>query len=178
MKTALIPGSFDPFTLGHKNVVTRALTLFDRVVVAVMNNSGKEYMFSAEERVKIAKLTLSGLRRVKVIYCPGMTYELFRETGACAIVKGIRNASDLRYELPQYEFNREAGGCETVFLPSDPEFSGISSTGVRKMLQGEGRRVSRRALLRRMDASACDYIVSLGRSSRIAAPSGGSDTER
>ncbi|MCQ2427119.1 MAG: pantetheine-phosphate adenylyltransferase [Clostridia bacterium] len=135
-KICIIPGSFDPMTVGHRELAERALLLFDRVIIAVMNNPEKKYLFSRKARVEIAKLTCSGLENVTVEASDGLTAELYEKTGASALVKGVRNQKDFSYELFQSDYNyQRPEKCETVFLPSRPGSKRISSTAVRKKLE-------------------------------------------
>ena len=136
VRTAIVPGSFDPMTVGHLDVVKRALALFDRVIVAVMNNSEKDYMFSSAERVELARLSLSGLENVEVVSSEGLTAELYASVGASALVKGVRNRTDFSYELVQADFNSgRPEHCETVILAASEKYRGISSTAVRRSLE-------------------------------------------
>lgn len=135
MKIAIVPGSFDPMTLGHINIIERASSLFDKVYVAVMINDKKKYMFSMEQRTEIARLSLSHLENVEVIYDDGMLADLAMRLGACAIVKGIRDDKDYLYEfeMAQYNYKRNPN-AQTVFLPCDEGARDISSTVVRARL--------------------------------------------
>ena len=135
MKIAIVPGSFDPMTLGHINIIERASSLFDKVDVAVMINDKKKYMFSMEQRTEIARLSLSHLENVEVIYDDGMLADLTMRLGACAIVKGIRDDKDYLYEfeMAQYNYKRNPN-AQTVFLPCDEGARDISSTVVRARL--------------------------------------------
>ena len=135
---AIVPGSFDPITNGHIFVINEALKRYDRVFVAVMINSSKEYTFTLEERKSIANAALDGVERVEVVSSDGWLYELANELCADAIVKGYRNDADLEYEKKMAEFNqRYAPNSETVLIKSDGEISSISSTLVREMLKNE-----------------------------------------
>lgn len=135
MKIAVVPGSFDPMTKGHINIIERASTLFDKVVVAVMINSAKKYMFSCEQRTEIARLSLEHLDNVEVIFDDGMLADLALRLDACAIVKGIRDDKDYRYEFEMAQFNaRRNPRAQTVFLPCDEGAREISSTVVRERL--------------------------------------------
>jgi pantetheine-phosphate adenylyltransferase len=136
MKIAIVPGSFDPMTKGHINIIERASTLFDKVFVAVMINSTKKYMFSCEERTEIARLSVSHLENVEVIFDDGMLADLASRLDACAIVKGIRDDKDYVYEFEMAQFNaRRNPKSQTVFLPCDEGAREISSTAVRKKLE-------------------------------------------
>lgn len=131
-RIALVPGSFDPFTVGHRSVVLKAAAAFDRVVVAVMINDQKKYMFSSEQRVEIARLSLSDVPNVEVIYDSGMLIDLFDKVGASAIVKGVRNAADLEYENKMAKYNAERNPrAVTLYVPADESLSSVSSTAVR-----------------------------------------------
>ena len=145
MKIALIPGSFDPITLGHVNIIERAASIFDKVYVAVMNNDSskyaeglksKSYMFEMEDRLAIAELSLAHIPNVETIARCGMLIDLCDELGATAIVKGIRNAADLEYEMIHAKWNREHNErAETLFLPADEKLTAVSSTFVREKLK-------------------------------------------
>ena len=132
MKTALVPGSFDPITLGHVSIIERASLLFDRVIVCVMVNFGKQYMFSADERRQMVEDSVSHLANVTVDSWDGMLWEYARDHSIDAIVKGVRNGTDTDYELPQAYFNSQKyPQALTVFLPAEENKAQISSTLVR-----------------------------------------------
>ena len=139
MRIAVIPGSFDPMTMGHINIIERASKLFDKVFVAVMINSTKSYMFTREQRTEIAKLSLAHLDNVEVIFDDGMLWELALRLNACAIVKGIRDDKDYHYEFEMAQYNyKKNPNAQTVFLPCEEGAREISSTVVRNRLaQGE-----------------------------------------
>lgn len=142
---ALLPGSYDPITTGHMDVIRRAATLFDRVVVAVMTNDMrayvegakvKQYMFSMEKRTELACLACAGLDNVQVISSTGRLIDLVDELGADIIIKGVRNAADYAYEQQHALYNRAHNPkAETLYLPADPAFDHISSTLVRERLE-------------------------------------------
>ena len=142
---ALIPGSFDPITLGHVNIIERAACKFDRVVVAVMNNdsakhdktlSSKTYTFEMQERVELVKLSVGHIANVEVISSSGMLIDLFDAIGADVIVKGIRTPADLEYEMIHATWNKAHNArAETLFLPAAESLSTVSSTLVRKYLK-------------------------------------------
>ena len=135
MRTAIVPGSFDPMTLGHLDVIKRAASLFDRVIVAVMINEEKSYTFSMEERLEIARLTCGGINNVSVISDRGTLISLAQREGACAIVKGVRNEADFEYEEKMARYNSEKDqSIQTVILFCKRELSEVSSTEVRKRL--------------------------------------------
>jgi pantetheine-phosphate adenylyltransferase len=138
-KIAVVPGSFDPITNGHIDIIRRASELYDKVFVAVMINDKKTYSFTLEEREAIAKVALEDMDSVEVISSRGWLWELARDLGACAIVKGYRNDTDLEYEQKMAEFNKEHNpNAETVLLKANEELETLSSTVVReKMLNDE-----------------------------------------
>lgn len=106
MKTIIFPGSFDPFSLGHADIVRRAAKLCDRLIVAVMLNRGKRPMFSIEERVEMVKLCIKDVPNVEVLAYSRLLVDLFRESGACAVVRGLRSESDFRNEAEMSAANR------------------------------------------------------------------------
>lgn len=133
---AIVPGSFDPITNGHIFVVKEASKLYDKVFVAVMINSDKQYKFTLEERKSIAESALKDIPNVEVISSDGWLYELANSLNADAIVKGYRNNVDLEYENKMAEFNRQhAPNTETVLIQSPSELSFVSSTLVREQLK-------------------------------------------
>jgi pantetheine-phosphate adenylyltransferase len=156
MKTAIIPGSFDPMTLGHKDVVLRALKLFDRVIVAIMINPDKKGRFSFAERKKIAELTLSDVPGATVITADGYLADLAAALKAVAIVKGVRNTEDFIYEQDMAEFNHNRNGVtETVYLPAYGENIAISSTSVKNAID------NKESLVGLLADEAIEYIESI-----------------
>jgi len=139
--TALCPGTFDPVTNGHVDIVQRAAALFDRVVVAVVENPGKEPLFSVAERVDMLREALSGLGNVEVESFSGLLVDHARSRGAGVIVKGLRAVSDFDYELQMAQMNRHLGEVETCFVPTSPRWSYLSSSLV-KEVAGYGGDVS------------------------------------
>ena len=136
---AVVPGSFDPITYGHIDIVKRAAEEYEKVYLAVMINSEKKYMFSLSERQQIAKTAVSELPNVEVIASDGMLWELARDLNACAIVKGYRNNVDLEYENKMAEYNyKKYPNAKTVLLRSDPKLENVSSTVVRNKLFVDG----------------------------------------
>lgn len=136
MSLAIIPGSFDPMTMGHLDLVVKALEIYDEVVVAVMINAEKRYLFDMETRVEIAKRTVSHLPNVRVIREEGMLIDLFDRLSADVVFKGWRNETDYQYELRMAEWNREHNPrfC-TELIHSYGEFCNLSSTEVRTRLK-------------------------------------------
>ena len=128
------PGSFDPVTLGHVDVVRRAGALFDEVVVAVLTNPGKQPMFSLPERLEMLETSLKDVPGVRVVAVPGgLLVDFCREVGAVAVVKGLRSGTDFAYELPMALMNRHLSGLETVFLPGEPRFEHVSSSLIKEV---------------------------------------------
>lgn len=135
MKTAIIPGSFDPMTLGHRDVVERALKLFDRVIVAIMVNPDKKGRFTFAQRKKIAELTLADLPQVTVLTADGYLADLAAALKAVAIVKGVRNTEDFEYEQDMAVFNHDRNPVtETVYLPAYGDLVYVSSTFARSSI--------------------------------------------
>ena len=138
MSLALVPGSFDPMTVGHLDIVKRALALYDEVAVAVMVNPAKKYDYTMAQRVKMAELTVSDLDRVRVVSSEGLLVDLFDELHADVIVKGIRNEQDRVYEMEMAEWNvAHNPRAVTVFLQAADDYEEISSTCVRELLREE-----------------------------------------
>lgn len=136
-KIAVFPGSFDPITVGHVDLVRRALPLFDRVIVAVGVNSTKKYLFSLEQRMEWLRAVFAEYPQVGVDSFQNLTAHYCQRIGARYLLRGLRNASDFDYEKTISQLNHiVGGGIETVFLISQPEFSHISSTIVREIIVG------------------------------------------
>ena len=145
MSSALIPGSFDPITLGHLDIIARAAARFDKVTVAVMTNDMqkyvqgapvKRYTFSMSERREMAEVACAYLPNVEVIAAGGMLVKLFDCVGADFIIKGVRNTVDFEYEQKHALYNRaQDSRAETLYMPADPAFDGISSTLARERMR-------------------------------------------
>ncbi len=134
-RIAIVPGSFDPITVGHIDILKRAAALYDKVYLAILINPEKKYLLDTETRIEIAKLSIADLPNAEVVYSEGMLYALARELGCSAIIKGVRNEKDFVYEMKMALYNRElAPEIETLFLPCDEEMANISSTLVRSLL--------------------------------------------
>ena len=139
LRIAIVPGSFDPITRGHLSVIKRAADDYDKVYVAVMINSEKKYMFSIEERKQIAVACVKELDNVEVISSEGWLWELARDLGACAIIKGYRNDTDLAYEENMARFNEaHCPNAKTVLLKAEDGLINVSSTAVRALLDEGG----------------------------------------
>ena len=132
--SAMYPGTFDPITLGHEDLVRRATRLFDRVVVAVAANPSKETMFSLDERVQLARTVLAGLDSVEVMGYSGLTVDFAKDHGLHAIVRGLRAISDFEYEFQLANMNRHLNDeVESVFLTPTETYTYISSSLVREI---------------------------------------------
>ena len=138
MKKAVFPGSFDPITLGHVDIITRALPLFDEVILAIGVNSDKKYMFSLEDRLRFLEETFKDEPKIKVMTYKGMTVDFCREQNAGFILRGLRNAIDLEFEKTIGQTNHKMTGVETVFLITSSGKSHISSTVVRDVIRNGG----------------------------------------
>ena len=134
MKTAVYPGTFDPVTYGHLDVILRASKLFDRVIVGVLHNSSKSPLFSVEERVNMLKSVTSHLENVEVKAFDGLTIDFARENGAKVIVRGLRAITDFEYELQIAQLNRViAPDIDTVFLTTNLKYAYLSSSSVKEV---------------------------------------------
>ncbi|MBB3085834.1 pantetheine-phosphate adenylyltransferase [Geodermatophilus sabuli] len=133
MRRAVCPGSFDPVTNGHVDVITRAAALYDELVVAVLVNPGKAGLFTVEERMELLRDALSGLPSVTVDSFQGLLVDYCRTNGIPVIVKGLRAVSDFEYELQMAQMNRELAGIETLFVPTAPQVGHLSSSLVKQI---------------------------------------------
>lgn len=134
MSIAVCPGSFDPITNGHVDMVRRAASLFDEVVVVIANNPAKSYMFSEEKRRELAEVALMGIEGVRVELLGEILLASFcQDIGASVIIKGLRGTSDFDAEQSMALMNRKLGGIETVFVMSNSEFLHISSSLVKEV---------------------------------------------
>ncbi len=137
---AVYPGSFDPITFGHLDVIARGRRLFDELVVAVGRNPGKDQLFSAEERVEMTRTLVEEVvarepsgARVEVRAFSGLTVDFARSIGAAILLRGIRNLSDLQYEIQQALTNRQVAGLETAFVIAGQDFAYTSSSLIRQI---------------------------------------------
>ena len=138
MTIAVLPGSFDPVTLGHVDIVTRAAGLFESVIVAVAHNSAKQPLLDVAVRLELARGALAHLPAVTVESTEGLLVDFCRERGASAIVKGLRGGADYDYERPMALMNRSLTGIETVFITGDPALAHVASSLVRDVARHGG----------------------------------------
>jgi pantetheine-phosphate adenylyltransferase len=137
---AVCPGSFDPITMGHLDIVRRAASHFDRLVVAVLDNPRKSAtaMFSADERIGLIRETVSDLDNVEVDRFSGLLVDFCHEYGIDVVCKGLRAVSDFEYELQMAQMNQRIGGVETYFMSTSPEYSYLSSSLIKEVARGGG----------------------------------------
>lgn len=139
MKKVIYPGTFDPVTFGHIDIIKRAVELFDRVIVTVAKNPGKTFLFSVEERVEMLKESLKEFDKVEVDSFNGLVVEHARELGAVGIIRGLRAVSDFEYEFQMALMNRKLDGeLSTIFLMPHEKFTYLNSTIVRNLAQFQG----------------------------------------
>ncbi len=137
-KIAVFPGSFDPLTLGHLDVIQRGLTLFDELIIAIGVNTEKTYMFSLDDRLAIIKETFKGESKIKVQTYTGLTVDFCKAIGANFILRGLRNPADFEFEKAIAHTNRKLTEIETVFLLTSSGKSYISSSIVRDVIRHKG----------------------------------------
>ena len=135
MRRAIFPGTYDPFTIGHSSVVTRALTFMDEVIIGIGINENKNTYFPIEKRVEIIQKFYRNEPLIKVYSYDCLTIDFARQVDAQFIVRGIRTVKDFEYEETIADINRKLAGIETILLFTEPELTCISSTTVRELLQ-------------------------------------------
>jgi pantetheine-phosphate adenylyltransferase len=138
MKKALFPGSFDPITLGHLDIINRALPLFDKIVIAIGVNTDKNYMFTLQERIDFIEKTFANEKKITIETYRGLTVDFCKTINAHFILRGLRNPADFEFEKAIAITNRKISGIETVFLLTSAETSFISSSIVRDILRNNG----------------------------------------
>ncbi|MCL4126385.1 UNVERIFIED_CONTAM: hypothetical protein GTU68_051453 [Idotea baltica] len=138
MKRAIFPGSFDPLTLGHYDIIKRGVTLFDEIIVAIGVNSSKEYMFSLEERQKFIEEAFKDEPKVTVQTYKGLTVDFCAEIDVEFILRGLRNPADFEFEKAIAHTNRDLAPIETVFLLTSASTSYIASSIVRDVIKNNG----------------------------------------
>jgi pantetheine-phosphate adenylyltransferase len=138
MRRALFPGSFDPLTLGHYDIIKRGVDLFDEIIVAIGINASKKYMFSIEERKQFIEEAFKDQPKIKVTTYKGMTVDYCKEIDAGFILRGLRNPADFEFEKAIAHTNRKLSSIETVFLLTASKTSYISSSIVRDVIRNNG----------------------------------------
>jgi pantetheine-phosphate adenylyltransferase len=138
-RIAVFPGSFDPITKGHEDIVKRVVPLFDEIIVGIGVNSSKNYFFSLEKRMQFIEQTFAGEPKIKVQSYSGLTIDYCRSVGAQFILRGLRTSADFEFERGIAQMNKAmAPGIETIFILTAPELSAINSTIVRDILRNGG----------------------------------------
>ena len=136
MSTAIFPGSFDPVTVGHLDIIERAAGIFDRLIVCIMVNGGKHPFFSMEERLKFLRASISHIPNVQAVLCEGLLADYAREQGARTLVKGVRGCTDFDWEFQMAQINRGLWPeLDTILLPARTKHLHISSTMAREMIR-------------------------------------------
>ena len=138
MKTAIFPGSFDPITLGHKDIIEKSLNIFDSVIIGIGQNSEKKYMFSAERRKQFVEEAFKSINNIEVKIYDELTVDFCKKNNADFIIRGLRNVSDFEFEKNIALTNRKLSGIETVFLLTSAKNSYISSGIVRELIKNNG----------------------------------------
>lgn len=138
MKRAVFPGSFDPITLGHLDIIERSIPLFDEIIVGVGTNSEKKYMFPIKKRMAFIEETFSKYKSISVNQYEGLTIEFCKKVQADFIIRGLRNPADFEFEKAIAHTNRKLSGIETVFLLTAAKTSFISSSIVREIISNRG----------------------------------------
>tara|TARA_Y100000994_G_C15575337_1_gene394247 strand:- start:69 stop:521 length:453 start_codon:yes stop_codon:yes gene_type:complete len=138
MKKAVFPGSFDPITIGHLDIVERAIKVFDEIIIAVGDNTNKKYMFPKEKRVEFVKQTFYNYDNVKIESYDGLTVDFCRKNNIEFMIRGLRNPADFEFEKSIALTNREMTDIETIFFLTSPENSFISSSIVRDLIRNNG----------------------------------------
>ena len=138
MKIAVFPGSFDPITNGHIDIIERAIPLFDKIVIAIGINADKKYMFDIEKRRKFIIDTFKNQPKIEITTYTGLTVDFCKEINAEFILRGLRNPADFEFEKAIAQTNRKLSGIETVFLLTSAETSFISSSIVRDIIRNNG----------------------------------------
>ncbi len=136
MNTAVFPGSFDPVTVGHLDIIARAAAIFDRVIVCIMVNGGKHPLFSMEERLRFLRAAITCIPNAQAVLCDGLLADFARKQGARTLVKGVRGCADFDWEFQMAQINRGIWPeLDTVFLPAQTKHLHISSTMAREMIR-------------------------------------------
>jgi pantetheine-phosphate adenylyltransferase len=133
MKTAIFPGSFDPFTIGHYDIVMRGLQIFDEIIIGIGRNNNKQGYFPINERITAIQSTFASEPRVRVMTYEGLTIDFAQAQNANCILRGVRSVQDFEYERNIAEANKQLSGIETILLYTRPEYAHISSSLVREL---------------------------------------------
>lgn len=138
MKKAVFPGSFDPITIGHVDIVKRAIKVFDEIIIAVGDNTDKKYMFPKEKRVEFVKQTFNNYNNIKVESYDGLTVDFCKKNNTEFMIRGLRNPADFEFEKSIALTNREMTDIETIFFLTSPNNSFVSSSIVRDLIRNSG----------------------------------------
>ena len=139
MRKAIFPGSFDPITLGHEDIIRRGIPLFDEIVIAIGVNADKKYMFSLEDRKRFIEETFKNEPKISIVVYEGLTIDLCKRINANFILRGLRNPADFEFEKAIAHTNRRMSKIETVFLLTAAKTSFISSSIVRDVIRNNGQ---------------------------------------
>ena len=139
MMKAAFPGSFDPPTSGHINIIHRAASIYDELVVVIAENKQKKYLFSAEERASMVKELIKDVKNVKVAICDSLIVDFLKKMGIKLLVRGVRGLEDFSYEFELSMMNRTLDpGIETIFMTTDPEYFVIRSSSIKELASFDG----------------------------------------
>ena len=138
MKKAIFPGSFDPITIGHVDIVKRGIRVFDEIIIAIGDNTDKKYMFPKEKRVEFVKQTFNNYDNIKIESYDGLTVDFCKKNNIEFMIRGLRNPADFEFEKSIALTNREMTDIETIFFLTSPENSFISSSIVRDLIRNNG----------------------------------------
>ena len=138
MKKAVFPGSFDPITIGHVDIVKRGIKVFDEIIIAIGDNTDKKYMFPKEKRVEFVKQTFNNYDNIKIESYDGLTVDFCKKNNIEFMIRGLRNPADFEFEKSIALTNREMTDTETIFFLTSPENSFISSSIVRDLIRNNG----------------------------------------
>ena len=138
MKKAIFPGSFDPITIGHVDIIKRAMKVFDEIIIAVGDNTDKKYMFPKEKRVEFVKQTFNNYNSIKIESYNGLTVDFCKKNNTEFMIRGLRNPADFDFEKGIALTNRRMTDIETIFFLTSPENSFVSSSIVRDLIRNSG----------------------------------------
>ena len=138
MKKAVFPGSFDPITIGHVDIVKRGIKVFDEIIIAVGDNTNKKYMFPKEKRVEFVKQTFNNYDNIKIESYDGLTIDFCKKNNTEFMIRGLRNPADFEFEKSIALTNREMTDIETIFFLTSPDKSFVSSSIVRDLIRNNG----------------------------------------